>query len=173
LFGASRCVAVTPSDTAPALVALEAQMVIRNAGGERVVAAEDFFVGPDVDIRRTTVLRPGDVLTSVRIPAKWANAEFYFEKVADRNVWDFALVSIAAAMRVTNGTIEESRMVAGAVECTPRRLTNVEQAIQGRARNQETADAVASLASQGATPLNYNHFKIPLMNNLVKRALTV
>jgi len=173
LFGASRCVAVTPSDTAPALVALEAQMVIRNAGGERVVAAEDFFVGPDVDIRRTTVLRPGDVLTSVRIPAKWANAEFYFEKVADRNVWDFALVSIAAAMKVTNGTIEESRMVAGAVECTPRRLTSVEQAIQGRARNQETADAVASLASQGATPLNYNHFKMPLMNNLVKRALTV
>lgn len=173
LFGASRCVAVTPSDTAPALVALEAQMVIRNAGGERVVAAEDFFVGPDVDILRTTVLRSGDVLTAVRIPAKWANAEFYFEKVADRNVWDFALVSIAAAMKVTNGTIEESRMVAGAVECTPRRLTSVEQAIQGRARNQETADAVASLASQGAKPLNHNHFKMPLMDNLVKRALTV
>ncbi len=173
LFGASRCVAVTPSDTAPALVALEAQMVIRNAGGERVVAAEDFFIGPDVDIRHTTVLRAGDVLTAVRIPAKWANAEFYFEKVADRNVWDFALVSIAAAMKVTNGTIEESRMVSGAVECTPRRLTSVEQAIQGRARNQETADAVASLASQGAKPLNYNHFKMPLMDNLVKRALTV
>lgn len=173
LFGASRCVAVTPSDTAPALVALEAQMVIRNAGGERVVAAEDFFIGPDVDIRHTTVLRAGDVLIAVRIPAKWANAEFYFEKVADRNVWDFALVSIAAAMKVTNGTIEESRMVAGAVECTPRRLTSVEQAIQGRARNQETADAVASLASQGAKPLNYNHFKMPLMDNLVKRALTV
>ncbi len=173
LFGASRCVAVTPSDTAPALVALEAQMVIRNASGERVVAAEDFFIGPDVDIRHTTVLRAGDVLTTVRIPAKWANAEFYFEKVADRNVWDFALVSIAAAMKVTNGTIEESRMVAGAVECTPRRLTSVEQAIRGRARNQETADAVASLASQGAKPLNYNHFKMPLMDNLVKRALTV
>lgn len=173
LFGASRCVAVSPSDTAPALVALEAQMVIRNASGERVVAAEDFFIGPDVDIRHTTVLRVGDVLTAVRIPAKWANAEFYFEKVADRNVWDFALVSISAAMKVTNGTIEESRMVAGAVECTPRRLTSVEQAIQGRARNQETADAVASLASQGAKPLNYNHFKMPLMDNLVKRALTV
>ncbi len=173
LFGASRCVAVTPSDTAPALVALEAQMVIRNASGERVVAAEDFFIGPDVDIRHTTVLRAGDVLTAVRIPAKWANAEFYFEKVADRNVWDFALVSIAAAMKVTNGTIEESRMVAGAVECTPRRLTSVEQAIRGRARNQETAEAVASLASQGAKPLNYNHFKMPLMDNLVKRALTV
>jgi len=171
LFNASRCVAVTPSDTGPALVALEAQMVIRNASGERVVDAEDFFVGPNLDITHTTVLRPGDILTAVRIPAKWANAEFYFEKVADRNVWDFALVSISAAMRVNNGVIEESRLVVGAVQATPRRLSSIEQAIRGKARNQETADQVASLATQGAQPLNYNHFKMPLMENLVNRAV--
>ncbi|OGT73471.1 MAG: molybdopterin dehydrogenase [Gammaproteobacteria bacterium RIFCSPLOWO2_02_FULL_57_10] len=171
LFNASRCVAVTPSDTGPALVALEAQMVISNGSSERVVAAEDFFVGPNVDITHTTVLRPGEILTAVRIPAKWANAEFYFEKVADRNVWDFALVSISAAMRVNNGVIEESRMVAGAVEATPRRLDRIEQAIRGKARNQETADEVAALAIQGARPLNYNHFKMPLLENLVNRAV--
>ena len=173
LFDASRCVAVTPSDTAPALVALEAQMVIRNESGERVVDAEDFWIGPALDIENTTVLRPGDILTAVRIPAKWANAEFYFEKVADRNVWDFALVSIAAAMRVEGGNIADSRMVAGAVQCTPRRLTNVERAIQGQPRNQATADMVAGMASQGAQPLTRNHFKMPLMDNLVKRALTM
>ncbi|MEC8858663.1 MAG: xanthine dehydrogenase family protein subunit M [Pseudomonadota bacterium] len=173
LFNASRCVAVTPSDTAPALVALEAQMVIRNESGERIVDAEDFWVGPAVDIENTTVLRPGDILTAVRIPAKWANAEFYFEKVADRNVWDFALVSIAAAMRVEGGNIADSRMVCGAVQCTPRRLTNVERAIQGQPRNQATADMVAGMASQGAQPLTRNHFKMPLMDNLVKRALTM
>ncbi|MDH7944515.1 xanthine dehydrogenase family protein subunit M [Pseudohongiella sp. SYSU M77423] len=173
LFEASRCVAVTPSDTAPALVALEAQMVIRNESGERVVDAEDFWIGPALDIENTTVLRPGDILTAVRIPAKWANAEFYFEKVADRNVWDFALVSIAAAMRVEGGTIADSRMVAGAVQCTPRRMTNVERAIQGQPRNQATADMVAGMASQGAQPLTRNHFKMPLMDNLVKRALTM
>jgi xanthine dehydrogenase YagS FAD-binding subunit len=171
LFNTSRCVAVSPSDTGTALVALEAQMVISNASGERVVEAEDFFVGPNLDIRHMTVLRPGDILTAVRIPAKWANAEFYFEKVADRNVWDFALVSIAAAMRVNNGVIEDSRLVAGAVQCTPRRLTSVESAIRGKARNQETADQVASLAVQGAQPLNFNHFKMPLMENLVNRAV--
>jgi xanthine dehydrogenase YagS FAD-binding subunit len=171
LFNTSRCVAVTPSDTGPALVALEAQMVIRNASGERVVNAEDFFVGPNLDITHMTVLGAGDILTAVRIPAKWANAEFYFEKVADRNVWDFALVSIAAAMRVNNGVIEESRLVAGAVQCTPRRLSSIEQAIRGKARNQETADQVASLATQGAQPLNFNHFKMPLMENLVNRAV--
>src|SRR5690606_41584237 len=81
LFGASRCVAVTPSDTGPALVALEAQMVIESESGQRIVAAENFFIGPDVDILNTTVLRPGEILTAVRIPAKWANADFYFEKV--------------------------------------------------------------------------------------------
>lgn len=172
IFNASRCVAVTPSDTGPALVALEAQMVITSQSGQRVVAAEDFFIGPDIDIENTTVVRPGEILTSVRIPAKWANADFYFEKVADRNSWDFALVSIAAAMRTSNGTITESRLVCGAVECKPRRLTTVERAIQGRQRGAETAAAVQGLASQGAQPLNFNHFKLPLMDNLVKRALT-
>lgn len=171
IFNASRCVAVTPSDTAPALVALEAQMVITSARGQRVVAAENFFVGPNLDILNTTVLAPGDILTAVRIPAKWANAEFYFEKVADRNVWDFALVSIAAAMRVNNGVIEESRLVAGAVQATPRRLTSVERAIRGKARDEATANSVATLASRDASPLNYNHFKVPLMDNLVKRAV--
>jgi len=171
IFNASRCVAVTPSDTGPALVALEAQMVINSSSGQRVVPAEEFFVGPNLDILNTTVLRPGDILTAVRIPSKWANAEFYFEKVADRNAWDFALVSLSAVMRVSNGVIEDSRIVVGAVQATPRRLTEVEQAIRGKARNDSTADSIGNLASRDATPLNYNHFKMPLMDNLVKRAL--
>tara|TARA_R110002072_G_scaffold303107_2_gene493805 strand:+ start:81180 stop:82169 length:990 start_codon:yes stop_codon:yes gene_type:complete len=172
IFNASRCVAVTPSDTAPALVALEAQMVIARQGSERVVAAEDFFVGPDVNITNTTVMRPDEILTAVRIPAKWANAEFYYEKVADRNVWDFALVSIAAAMRMEGGTIAESRLVCGAVDCVPHRVSSVERAIRGQPRNQATADMVAGLAIQGAQPLTHNHFKMPLMDKLVQRVFT-
>ncbi|MFQ5982817.1 MAG: FAD binding domain-containing protein, partial [Woeseiaceae bacterium] len=113
LFGADRCIAVTPSDTAPALVALDASMVIHNQDGERVVAAEDFFIGPDIDIERMTILKPGDILTAIRIPNIWANASFYFEKVADRKTWDFALVNIAAALRITDGVIQDSRIAAG------------------------------------------------------------
>lgn len=172
IFEASRCVAVTPSDTGPALVALEAQMVITSENGTRVVPAESFFIGPDVDIENTTVLRDGEILTAVRIPAKWAGAEFYYEKVADRNVWDFALVSIAGAMRIEGGNIAESSIVCGAVQCTPRRLTSVERAIQGRPRNEATATMVAGMASQGARPLNQNAFKMPLMDNLVTKLLT-
>lgn len=171
IFGQSRCVAVSPSDTAPALLALDATMVISSERGQRTVAAEDFFVGPAVDIENMTVLRPGEILTAVRIPEAWANAEFYFEKVADRNVWDFALVSVAAAIKVSGGTIQDARLACGAVECTPRRLTSVESALRGKPRNEATANQVAAIATDGARPLNYNHFKVPLMENLVKRAI--
>ncbi|HAJ75669.1 MAG TPA: xanthine dehydrogenase family protein subunit M [Gammaproteobacteria bacterium] len=171
LFEASRCVAASPSDTAPALVALDATMVIRNSSGEREVSAEDYFVGPANDIENTTVLRPGDILTAVRIPATWANATFYFEKVADRNVWDFALVNIAAAFKLSGSNIEDARIVAGAVQATPRRLTAVENAIRGQAKGSGTAESVMELATDGARALAHNGFKIPLLQNLVKRAI--
>jgi len=171
LFETSRCVAASPSDTAPALVALDATMVIQSSSGVRTVAAEDYFVGPANDIENTTVLRPGDILTAVRIPNTWANASFYFEKVADRNVWDFALVNIAAAFKLSGDTIQESRIVAGSVQATPRRVSNVENAIRGQSRSAATADSVASMATDGARALAHNGFKIPLMENLVKRAI--
>ncbi len=171
LFGASRCVAVSPSDTAPALVALDASMVISSEGSQRVVKAEKFFVGPAVNITSMTVLKPGEILTAIRLPNEWANAEFYFEKVADRNVWDFALVNLAAAIKMNGDTIENARLVCGAVECVPRRLKQVESALRGKPRSEATANEVAALASHNAKPLNYNQFKMPLMDNLVRRAI--
>jgi xanthine dehydrogenase YagS FAD-binding subunit len=171
LWGADRCVAVTPSDVAPAMVAVDARMVIVGPSGEREVGAEQFFIGPNVDIERMTVLEPGEVLTSVRIPGEWSGARFYFEKVADRNVWDFALASIAAAMVVNGETIERARMAAGAVQCVPRRLTVVEEVLRGQPKTEETARLAGQSAIRGATPLNYNHFKIPLLQNLVTRAV--
>ncbi len=172
IFDADRCVAVTPSDTAPALVALDAQMVMRRAGGgERVVPAEQYFVGPGIDIMRMTVLRPGELLTAIRIPGTWAGAQFYFEKVRDRQVWDFPLVNVASAMKASGGTIQEMRIAVGAVSAVPRRLTAVEQSVAGKPRNEETAEAAGQLAIEGAVPLRYNGYKVPLMKNLVKRAI--
>lgn len=171
IFGASRCVAVSPSDTATAVTALEGLMVLRGPNGERIVPAADFFVGPAVDIMRMTVLRPGEILVTVRLPPKWSGAAFYFEKVADRAAWDFALVSIAAAFRLDGERIADSSLVCGAVECVPRRLTEVQAALRGAARDQATADRVAKIASTGATALHYNAYKLPLIENLVRRAV--
>ena len=171
LFDANRCVAVNPSDTAPALIALDAQMVIRSSAGERVVNAQNYFIGPSVDITRMTVLRPGELLTAIRIPAMWAGAEFYFEKIRERQVWDFPLVNIAAALKVSSGTIRESRVVVNAVAAHPMRLNAVEDAIAGKPRNEETAAMAGDLAVRGARPLAHNGYKIPLVKNLVKRAI--
>jgi len=171
IFDANRCVAVNPSDTAPALIALDAQMVIRSSDGERVVNAENYFIGPSTDIMRMTVLRPGELLTAIRVPATWANAEFYFEKVRERLVWDFPLVNVASALKVSGGMIQGSRIVVNAVAAHPMRLTTVENAIAGKPRNEETASMAGDLAVQGARPLAHNGYKIPLVRNLVKRAI--
>ena len=171
ILGADRCVAVSPSDTAPALVALDAHMTIRSRGGTREVNAEDYFIGPGIDITRMTLLEPGDLLTTIQVPPAWAGATFYFEKIRDRNVWDFALVSVAAAIVTTGQTIERIRIVVNGVAATPVRLARVEEAVRGRPRNEATAELAGEMAIAGARPLHHNAYKVPLMRNLVKRAI--
>jgi xanthine dehydrogenase YagS FAD-binding subunit len=171
LFDADRCVAVSPSDTAPALVALDAKMVIKSSKGERVASAEEFFIGPKIDITRLTALKPEEILTAIRIPNSWAGARFYFEKVADRDTWDFALVNVASAIVVDKGVVARSRIACGGVSAVPRRLTVVEEVIQGKPVEEATAKLAGQSAVRGARPLNYNQFKIPLMANLVTRAV--
>jgi xanthine dehydrogenase YagS FAD-binding subunit len=171
ILGADRCVAVNPSDTAPALVALDAQMVVQSARGQRIVSAEEYFIGPDVDITRMTVLRPGELLTAIRIPATWSGAHFYFEKVRDRNVWDFPLLNVASAATYAGENIERIRLVINAAAARPLRLHEVEAAVIGKPPTEQTGQMAGELAVRGAQPLNHNGYKIPLMRNLVKRAI--
>jgi xanthine dehydrogenase YagS FAD-binding subunit len=172
IFDANRCVAVNPSDTAPALIALDAKMVIRSLrGGERVVDAENYFIGPVIDITKMNVLQPGDLLVAIKVPGTWAGSKFYFEKVRERQVWDFPMVNVASVMKLSNGTIQASRIVVNAVAAHPMRLTAVESAIAGKPANEDTAKIAGDLAVQGAQPLAHNEYKIPLMRNLVKRAI--
>jgi xanthine dehydrogenase YagS FAD-binding subunit len=171
ILHADRCVAVNPSDSAPALIALDAQFVIRTSKGERVVDAEDYFIGPDIDITRLHILRPGDLLTAIRIPSTWAGSQFYFEKVRDRNVWDFPLLNVASAMVVSSGSIERIRIAVNGAAARPLRLKVVEDAVQGKPPNATTGEMAGKLAVQGAVPLQFNVYKIPMMRNLVKRAI--
>jgi xanthine dehydrogenase YagS FAD-binding subunit len=171
ILGADRCVAVNPSDTSPALIALQAEMVIRSSDGERTVAAEDYFIGPGTDITRMTILRPGELLTSIRLPSAWAGAQFYFEKVADRNVWYFPLVNVASASVMSGNTISLMRIAVNGVAARPMRLVAVENAVRGRARDEATAAVAGDLAIAGAVPLHHNAYKVPLLRNLVRRAV--
>ncbi|HZP04878.1 MAG TPA: xanthine dehydrogenase family protein subunit M [Terracidiphilus sp.] len=171
IFGADRCVAVHPSDSAPAFVVLDAKFVIQTPKGERVVDAEDYFVGPDTDITRLNIIQPGDLLTAIRIPSTWAGAKFYFEKVRDRNVWDFPLMNVASATVLSGGNISRIRLAVNAVSPRPMRLKNVEDAVIGKPADASTGEMAGKLAVQGAVPLQFNAYKIPLMRNLVKRAV--
>ena len=171
ILHADRCVAVNPSDTAPALIVLDAKFVIRTPKGERVVDAEDYFIGPDIDITRLNILQPGDLLVAIRIPSTWAGAQFYFEKVRDRNVWDFPLLNVASAMFVSAGRIERIRIAVNGAAARPLRLKAVEKVVQGRAPSTVTGELAGKLAVRGAVALQFNAYKIPLMRNLVKRAI--
>ena len=171
ILGASRCVAVNPSDTAPVLVALDAEMVVRNSGGERVIPAQDFFIGPAVDIMRMTALQPGDILTSIRIPSTWAGANFYFEKARDRMVWDFPLANVASATRISNGTIEDIRIVANGVAPYPVRFIAAENAVRGQQVSDATGVRAGDIAINGVRPLAHNGYKVTLLRNLVARSV--
>jgi xanthine dehydrogenase YagS FAD-binding subunit len=171
LFEADRCVAVSPSDTAPALIALDAKFVVRRKGGERVLDAEDFFIGPKTDITRMTALEPGELLTAIRLPGAWANAAFYFEKASDRQAWDFPLVNVAAALIVQGGTIKQARIAVGGVAARPLRLKAVESALVGEQPGNELPELAGQTAIYGARPLHHNQFKVPLLANLVKRSV--
>ena len=171
VFGASRCVAINPSDTAPATIALDAQMVVTNSSGETVYDAEDFFIGPGIDIERMTVMEPGDLLTAIRIPGTWAGADFYFEKIRDRQSWDFSLVTVASAMRTSGGTIQDARISVNGVAPYPMRLDETERAVIGQAPTDDIGVAAGDIAIRRAQPLRHNAYKLPLMKNLVRRAV--
>ena len=171
ILHAERCVAVNPSDTAPALIAVDAKFVILTPNGERVIDAEDYFIGPDIDITSLHVLKPGELLTAIRIPSAWAGVQFYFEKVRDRNVWDFPLLNVASAMVISNGVIDKIRIAVNGAAARPLRLTAVEGAVRGKPANASTGAMAGKLAVQGAVALQFNAYKIPLMRNLVKRAI--
>lgn len=171
ILHAERCVAVNVSDTAPALIALDAKFVIHTPKGERVVDAEDYFVGPDIDITRLHILQHGDLLTAIRIPSTWAGAQFYFEKVRDRNVWDFPLMNVASAVKLSGDTIQQIRIAVNGAAARPLRLKAVEDAVHGQQRNSGAGEMAGKLAVEGAVPLQFNAYKIPLMRNLVKRSI--
>jgi xanthine dehydrogenase YagS FAD-binding subunit len=165
-------VAVNPSDSAPALIALDAKFVVQTPKGERVVDAEDYFVGPEIDITRMNILQPGYLLTAIRIASTWAGVQFYFEKIRDRNVWDFPLMNVASAMVLSGDRIERIRIAVNAAAARPLRLKAVEDAVRGQSRTAATGEMAGKLAVQGAVPLQFNGYKIPLMRNLVKRAIS-
>ena len=174
IFGGGPSYIVHPSDLAPMLVALGAEVDLVSSAGSRSIPLEKFFTLPsNGDVRRENVLRQGELLTSVRVPASsWAAHSTYL-KFRERHSLDFALVSVAAAVELgTLGAVRAARLVLGGVAPVPWRVPRAEEFLAGRRLNAEVAAEAARIALEGAEPLAKNRFKVPLTQAMVRRALT-
>jgi len=170
IFGGSRCYTVSPSDTAPALIALDASVRIHGRI-PRDISAEDLVVPPSENITIMHRVATGEVLSDVTVPVR-AGTRSTFIKFAMRNAWDFALASIAAALRVENGIARDVRIVLGGVAPIPWRCVAAEQEVQGKPLDPSTIESAARAAVTGAHPLAYNEYKVALVKKLVRSALT-
>ncbi len=160
IFGAvNGCIAVHPSDTAPALIALDAKIVT----SKRTLAAQDFF---DVKVPGNTVLDTDEIVTEIQIPAPAAGTKSAFLKFALRKAIDFPIVNCAAV--VSGG---KARICLNAVAPKPYRATKAEEAIAGKAINEANAEAAGAAAVTGAVPLEANKYKVQIAKTLVKRTL--
>ena len=171
IFGGNGCVIVHPSDSAPALISLNAQAKIASPTGERTIPLEDFFVGPDVDIQRENILKPNEIVTEVLIPEPPAGTRSHYHKRMERKVWDFALVSIAATLTFTGNSCQEARLVLGGVAPIPWRLKEVENYVSGKRITSKVASRAGDIAIKGAKPLKQNGYKVDLVKIMIEEAL--
>jgi xanthine dehydrogenase YagS FAD-binding subunit len=171
IFGGGPSYIVHPSDTAPALVALDATFHIVGPSGERNIAAAEFFTPPAQDVTRENVLRDGDVLASISLPRPRANQRSTYHKIMDREAWTHAIVSAAIIVEMSGDTCRSARIVLGGVAPIPWRLPEVERLLAGKRLTPELAAQAGTAAITGARPLAKNGYKVQLTRAMVKRTL--
>jgi xanthine dehydrogenase YagS FAD-binding subunit len=171
IFGGGPSYIVHPSDTAPALVALNATFRIVGPSGERHVQAAEFFVLPRDNAARENVLGPQDILASVQIPAARPGTRSTYHKILDREAWTHAVVSAAMVLEMDQGVCRTARIVLGGVAPIPWRLSEVERLLAGQRITPELAKRAADAAVTDARPLEKNAYKIPLTKGVVRRTL--
>ena len=172
IFGGGPSYIVHPSDTAPALVALEASFRITGPSGERTVPASEFFVLPKDNAARENVLHDDEVLSAIVLPQTPARQRSTYFKVMDREAWTHAIVSAAVAMTMDSGGVcREARIVLGGVAPIPWRVPEVEKLLKDQRITRELAARAGAAAVQGARPLAKNAYKVPMTEAMVARAI--
>ena len=165
------CFMVHPSDTAVALIALDAQIVIAGVKNEKVVKAENFFIGPDEDIEKENILRPGEIITEIRIPGTDRNTRSTFLKSRIRKAWNFALASTAVRSSFKTDVCSNVRVALGGVAPLPLRVNKAEEALTGKKFTPDILQKAADSAVSGAQPLAMNGYKVNLARSLVQQAV--
>ena len=170
IIGGELCYIVHPSDTATALLALNASAKIAGTGGERTIAFDDYFTGPRVDVLRENVLKPNEFMTHVTIPNPVSGSKFGWTKLKDRQVYDFALISVAAAFTVSGGNWQDGRITLGGVSPVPYRAKVVEDFLKGKDIKATAKQAAAQIRTV-ARPMSLNSYKVDLAQGLIERTI--
>lgn len=172
IFADGPCVAVHPSDLAPALLALDARVEVEGPTGARSLAIDELLQTPIAERRHEATLAADEVIVAVTIPAQPVGARGVYLKLMERQAWAYALVSAAAQLaRAADGQVERARVVLGGVASAPRRLPAVEALLVGQAVTPELAARAAEAAVAGATPLTHNAYKVQMARELTRRAI--
>lgn len=172
IFGGDVCVMVHPSDTAPALMALDASVRLVGPGGSRNVALEAFFVPPGKDHTRETVVEANELLTEILLPPPPAGTVSTYRKLRARGAWDFALAGAAVVVGLNGKKITHARVVLSGVAPVPWRAPAVEQELVGHELTDGLIERAAQKAGVGATPLSDNSYKVALARGAVMEALS-
>ncbi len=173
IFGASdSCVAVHPSDMAVALAILDAIVHVRGPVGPRAVPFAEFFRLPEDQPERDNTLHPAELIVGIELPSSPFAEHSWYLKVRDRHSYAFALVSVAAGLRIVEGTIRAAAIGMGGVAAMPWRVGEAEDSLVGQQPTAEVFRQTARLAMAGAQSLSQNGFKIDLGMHSVVRALT-
>ncbi len=172
ILGASEmCIATHPSDMAVALAALDATIRIQGARGERTMPITSFFRLPGNEPWRDTMLEHGELITAVDLPPLSFAAHSRYSKARDRASYEFALVSVAAALDVADGIVRDVRIALGSVAHMPWRAIRAEGLLRGVPATEQAFRQAAEAELADARPLPGNAFKVPLARNLIVRTL--
>jgi xanthine dehydrogenase YagS FAD-binding subunit len=171
ILGGGPCYIVHPSDTAPMLVALDAVAGITGPHDNRSVRLEEFFVLPETALEKETVLERGEIVTEILIPDPPAGQHTSYRKVRERGAWDFALASVALAVRREGDRVADAKVVFGGVAPVPWRSRETEDVIRGKRIDATVAARAAKAAVKDADPLEQNAYKVPLLQGVVEESL--
>lgn len=168
IFGGGPAYFVSPSSFGPALVALGATIRVVSSSGQRDIEAEKFFVAPKSDTDREIALQPNEIITEILVPLGTTNATY---EVREKAALDWPLATASVALKMGGGSIQSARVVLGHVAPTPWVATAAGQSLTGKSLSAAIAEAAGKSATQGASPLSQNAYKVKLAQVAVKRAL--
>jgi len=171
ILGGDPCYMVHPSDTAAALVALEAEIRVAGPRGTKSISVEAFFVSPSKNVQNETVLQPEEIITEVFLPAPSAGSRSSYRKVRARSSWDFALAGVAIVMQTNAGAVEKCRVVLSGAAPIPWRAKEAEQALIGKPLAGDVIAQAAEIAVRNAHPLDHNAYKVPMFRGLIEQEL--